>query len=530
MTVILSRSSLPLRFTNTFRQCRWLFTASTLVVLSACGGGGGGGGGSKIFIPDTGSSSTWQQGVFKPSTDFANKCAVPRTGRSDVTGESFKDTQGSLLDEKNWLRSWSNENYLWYNEITDVNPNNGDTPTEYFDKLKTFNKTSSGALKDKYHYTEATAQVEARYSLGAVYGYGLGLYNGSLVPPRDVNVAYVEAGSPAELAGMKRGEKIVKVDNIDIVNDNTASGVDAINEGLFPSQINQVHTIETLPNGASQTKKYVLQSASVVEKPVYFSKVIATDTGNIGYVVFNSHVDTAEAQMADVISSFKAQNVSDVVLDLRYNGGGYIYIASDVGYMLAGAKSEGKIFDQLTFNDKIGKDKPINFLSVGSSGATQNTKLPTLDLTKVYIISGPHTCSASESIINGLRGVDVEVILVGTQTCGKPYGFQSRDNCGTTYSSINFSSSNAKGYGDYSEGFFPASVDNGLDQIAGCSVGEDLTHDLGDINEKKLAAVLSYRSTKTCGASASSFALKAPPASAGGVPLILRGIKDQYIK
>ena len=81
-----------------------------------------------------------------------------------------------------------------------------------------------------------------------------------------------------------------------------------------------------------------------------------------------------------------------------------------------------------------------------------------MNLSRVYVLTGGTTCSASESIINGLRGVDVEVIQIGSTTCGKPYGFYPEDNCGTTYFSIQFKGVNAAGFGDYADGFSPSNT------------------------------------------------------------------------
>ena len=82
--------------------------------------------------------------------------------------------------------------------------------------------------------------------------------------------------------------------------------------------------------------------------------------------------------------------------------------------------------------------------------------MPTLNLATVYVLTGAGTCSASEAIINGLRGVGVQVIEVGSTTCGKPYGFYPQDNCGTTYFSIEYKGVNDMGFGDYTDGFSPA--------------------------------------------------------------------------
>jgi carboxyl-terminal processing protease len=123
------------------------------------------------------------------------------------------------------------------------------------------------------------------------------------------------------------------------------------------------------------------------------------------------------------------------------------------------------------------------------------------------VLTTAGTCSASEAIINSLRGVSVEVIEIGTTTCGKPYGFYPADNCGTTYFSIQFQDVNAMNFGSYPDGFTPANTTatEGV-LIPGCSVDDDFGHALGDPAEGQLAAALAYRSTGAC---------PAPPAATG---------------
>jgi hypothetical protein len=101
--------------------------------------------------------------------------------------------------------------------------------------------------------------------------------------------------------------------------------------------------------------------------------------------------------------------------------------------------------------------------------------------------------------MNSLRGIDVEVIQVGSTTCGKPYGFYPTDNCGTTYFTIQFRGVNDKDFGDYIDGFSPANARAAAGVVLpGCSVADDFTAGLGDPNEDRLAAALTYRDTQTC--------------------------------
>ena len=166
----------------------------------------------------------------------------------------------------------------------------------------------------------------------------------------------------------------------------------------------------------------------------------------------------------------------------------------------------------MSFNDKYpsidpvtrAPNTPILFRStaVGFGTTAAGTALPTLNLGRVFVLTGSDTCSASESVMNGLRGVGVEVIQIGATTCGKPYGFYPTDNCGTTYFSIQFKGVNAAGFGDSSDGFAPQNgATSGLPADAilpGCAVADDFTHALGDPAEARLAAALQYRTNGVC--------------------------------
>jgi hypothetical protein len=118
-------------------------------------------------------------------------------------------------------------------------------------------------------------------------------------------------------------------------------------------------------------------------------------------------------------------------------------------------------------------------------------------------------------VINGLRGIDVEVIQIGATTCGKPYGFYAADNCGTTYFAIQFQGVNGKGFGDYPDGFAPGGT--GAAGLPGCRVPDDFAHALGDPVEARLAAALAFRDHRACPLQASGAAsLVGPPSATEG--------------
>ncbi|MBT7880022.1 MAG: peptidase [Gammaproteobacteria bacterium] len=431
-------------------------------------------------------------------------CAVPRTG-TDRNGSSFPDTQGDTVDENNWLRSSSNELYLWYNEIVDVDPADYATP-EYFEQMQTFDTTASGARKDKFHFTIPT-DVWLDQSQGGIsggYGATFAILQGS--PPRQIVVAYTEPDTPATSpeVNLLRGTAILEVDGEDLVNGND---VDTLNNGLFPGD-NETHTFVVQDAGADTTRTISITSAQIVSTPVQNVSTIETSSGVVGYMTFNDHIRTAETQLIEAIVQLQASSITDLILDIRYNGGGYLDIANELSYMIAGDSAAGQIFEELEFNDQHPEFNPITgarlfptefHTTTQGFSESGGTPLPALGLARVFVLTGSGTCSASESIINSLRGIDVEVIQVGATSCGKPYGFYPLDNCGTTYFSIQFRGINQKGFGDYTDGFSPSNTPQiEGEPIPGCLVSDDFTRQLGDPQEGRLRAALQYREDGTC--------------------------------
>lgn len=480
---------------------------------------------------ESGTGSGWISGVFLPAPTFAGHCQNPRTGNDPRDNRPYPDVRGRTVDENNWLRSWSNDTYLWYDEIADRDPGLYDDPLEYFDLLKTSERTPSGAPKDRFHFTYDTEEWIALIEAGESAGYGASWTIISRSPPREAAVAYTDPNTPATAAGVRRGARIVSIDGIDFVNADDQASVDAINDALYPESAGETHSFEFRDVGSEATYTVELTSDIITTIPVQHASTVTSPAGaTVGYMLFNDHLRTAEAGLIDAVSTFNSVpgGIEDLIIDMRYNRGGYLYIASQLGYMIAGAAATaGQVFERLQFNDKHPETnpvtgsalRPIPFYSV-TEAAPSGRPLPTLDLHRVIILSGTNTCSASESLINSLRGIDIEVIQIGEPTCGKPYGFYASDNCGTSYFTIQFRGVNARGFGDYSDGFVPIEGTTGTgSNVPGCRAADDFGHALGDPAEGRLATALSYRDSSTCPVSA------ATGQSFGGeaaVPLILQ--------
>ena len=456
------------------------------LALTACGG-------DDQDVPDS----------IEPRQIYAGKCASPRSGTDPFTGDTFTDKKGSLLDEQLWLRSWTDDTYLWYSEVPANNPKDYTNTLDYFKVLKTPASTNSGRAKDRFHFTYTTSDWEQLSTSGVEASYGFQFVLLSAFPPRTAVVAYVEPNTPAFAAQLGRGAEILSVDGVDIKYGDSAP----LNAGLLPVGTGESHSFSVLDLGATTPRTVTLTSTSITTVPVRTFPMISTQTGMVAYLLFNDHVGTAEKGLFDAITQLSTAGVTDLVLDMRYNGGGYLAIAAQLDYMIAGPdRTAGKTFEQEQFNDKHTTVDPVTgqaltptpFIdkSLGfAPGLGSGVQLPTLNLARVFILTGPGTCSASEAVMNGLAGIDVDVIQIGAATCGKPYGFYPEDNCGTTYFSIQFQGVNHKGFGDYADGFVPGGA--GAFPHS-CTVADDFQHALGDPAEARFAAALGYRNGSAC--------------------------------
>ncbi len=506
----------PSSIRSSFRQRRAGIAVllAALALLASCGGGGGLGDGDQGGGLDAFGRRT------EASDKLAQICAIPRSGRDPYNdNQPYPDVAGTLEDEKDWLATYLDEVYLWYREIPNVDARpyttaNYGSPANamaaYFDAQLTPQRTASGKLKDQFSFIYPTDDWNALSQSGIEVGYGMLIALLQTSPPREAVIAYTTAGTPAASGGIVRGARIVTIDGEDVA---YGDDVDTLSAGLFPQAAGEQHVFGILDPGAGTPRNVTLTAQSITSAPVPTVSTIDTASGRVGYLLFNDHVATAERALYDAVNTLSAAGISDLVLDLRYNGGGYLDIAGELAYMIAGsARTSGRVFERLQFNDKnpLGDEPdaetPFHAVSLGfDSRLADGTALPSLNLARVFVLAGPGTCSASEAIVNGLRGVDVDVVLIGDTTCGKPYGFYAWDNCGTSYFAIEFEGVNQKGQGGYADGM-----------AATCGVEDDFAHALGDPAEARFATALAWRDGEACMATAK--AAQANP------PVLLRSV------
>jgi hypothetical protein len=264
----------------------------------------------------------------------------------------------------------------------------------------------------------------------------------------------VEPGSPAALAGLRRGDQILAV------NGRTSSEIIEEDDysDLSPIQTGDSVTIDVRTD--SGDSRVTLNAAIYDLVPVPNSSVITTPSGRkMGYVMVKDMIDQALSPFDAAFAQFKTAGIQDVIIDLRYNGGGLVSVADKIASFPNAAETSGQVFTSLLYNDKRSNHNET-FRFVNYANAT--------GLSRVYVLTGPRTCSAAELVINGLRPF-VTVVTIGDTTCGKPVGFLPQaDGCGAVINAVNFESVNASNEGRYFDGF-----------DATCPVAEDFSQPIG---------------------------------------------------
>jgi carboxyl-terminal processing protease len=449
---------------------RLLFGAASIALLASCGGGGGNpgvctGGPATCAVASSSASASYSSVDFSPlasAESAANVC--------------------TLEGQKRFSRYLLNDYYLWYDEVRSVDARNYSSASAYFYSLLTETPDANNLPKDRFSFVVSTTDAESLVT-GVNVGYGVTWKEDSA---KKIRVAFVEPNSPAAAAGMARGGQLESI----------TSGETA--RVWYPNTANASVSFTYRDTPASALRSITLNAVTVVEDVVPIVKTVTSPLGRkVGYIDFHGFSAGAQDKLIEAVTTLKSAAVQDLVLDLRYNGGGYVFIAQSLASMIAGASSDGKTLEQLRFNNKRSDEtsasvyKFINSVAFADQVAApkyaKGTALPRLNLSKVYILSSGDSCSASEAVINGLRGIDVDVVLVGSSTCGKPYGFSEIDNCGLAYFAIEFDGVNAKGVGGYTAGF-----------AARCPASDDFEHKLGDVAERKLSIALQHADSGIC--------------------------------
>ncbi|MDY0253306.1 MAG: S41 family peptidase [Tenuifilaceae bacterium] len=341
--------------------------------------------------------------------------------------------------------------YLWYEKLPSVDYKNYPSPVELLDAL-VYKEL------DRWSYISTKQEIDAYYNQGEFQGYGIGMGF-----DRDDNlwITFVFKDSPLAAYGVDRGWRISKINN-SVVTPSNANSLLALASATF-TLIDPDGT-EVVANVAKR---------EVVMNTVLMDSIYETSIGKVGYFVLKGFIGPTIDELDEVFDDFLTQGVSELIVDLRYNGGGSVQTAVHLANLIAGATANNQVLGRYVHNDKQ-SDRNENIL--------MSQKANSLDLSRVVFITTGNSASASELVINGLFP-HMEVTLVGQDTYGKPVGMYifTSESFDWAFVPICFKILNANNEGDYYDGI-------PVDILA----NDGVSYPFGDLGEASLAAAIAF--------------------------------------
>jgi C-terminal processing protease CtpA/Prc len=456
-----------------------------------------------------------------------------KSNKKNNPGPTGPDAPGdSLAKIKDSVFLYAKEDYLWYNALPSYatfNPRSftgADVLTALNNEVNAISQYAINPTTSQPYEYYSDNPGEAKYSFiddGAVSSELNGIHGDFGFAPfyntvSDLRVKYVYPGSPADQAHIKRGYRITSINgNTNLSYDGPGYGTGSSTNLNYVinaySNSNNISMTLLKPDGTTLSVNNILVSNYTVN-PVLKDTIFDQGSGHkVGYIVFNSFTSDANAtpRLDPVFANFASAGITDLVVDLRYNGGGYVSTAEHLDNLIVPtAKSSTPMYktyynDILTSNKEVllknqwRKDDQGNLFNYAQIDYSLNSpfnnrpfnKIGSLNIGRVFFIISGSTASASELTINNLRPI-MDVQFIGEKSYGKPVGFFDININKYTMYIPEFYTQNSAGQGGYYDGFTP-----GTSTYPGVADYDDVTKDFGDPTEALLAHALNYVKTGT---------------------------------
>jgi C-terminal processing protease CtpA/Prc len=402
---------------------------------------------------------------MRPAFSLLLAATIAVSGCSDDGGPNVPQvgTDACSIDgQKQFVLNRMRDVYFW----NDLLPSSVDlslypTPEALLDYLASFQPLDGFSYIDS---AEADAQF---FSEGQYEGYG---FSSRFEAANELRFTRVFAASPANTAGFERGQRIVMLNGRTIADIEADEGVGALFD--LPSL---EFTIERLDGSQFEASVDV---GLVTIDPVPQHRVIDRPDGtSVGYVELSTFISTADPQFATVFGDFNAAGVTDVIIDLRYNGGGLVVTTELLGDYLGAGATPGTVFSKTLFNANNSGSNRTEFFE-GVAGA--------LNVSRLVVVASSQTASASELLTNSMIP-HADVSIVGADTFGKPVGQLGILFCDKILRPTAFETVNSDDGGRYFDGL-PAE----------CTAADDLSVPVGDDADPNIVAALTHLDTGGC--------------------------------
>lgn len=422
-----------------------------------------------------------------------------------LTGCSGGEAACTEETRKAAVLSTAREWYLYQDLLrTDIDPASYATAD---DLLAALTQPAYDQGKDRgWSYLLTGEQYQQYFTNSQSTGFGFGLLLQGDRPNQRLFVGQVFPGSAAVGAGFIRGDEILSLGPdaqhltsvVDLLNDGSPG---SLGDLLGPSTAGVTRTFSVIPAGGTAAEIRILTKAAYDLDPVPEHWI---DANKIGYVNLRTFIASAEPLLRSVFQEFKDAGVQNLVVDLRYNGGGLVDTARILANLLAAGQSGQKMFDQQFNTSQSGQNRTYSFGSETAAGT----------FTRIAFITTSSSASASELVPNSLDPY-LDVAFVGAKTYGKPVGQYvfTLSGCDRKLFLVSFKTVNASGVGDYYDGLPVAGTSRG----PLCQAEDDLTHSQGEASEASTQAAIYFARNGSCPPATTPMAMAAQK-SAGRPP------------
>lgn len=393
----------------------------------------------------------------------------------------------ALASRQAFAKAVIDEWYLFPNDVASgVNPGAHSNVQSYIDALVA---PARALNKDRFFtYITSIAEENAFYASGSSAGFGVRMaYDAA---NQRIVIAEAYEGAPAFAAGIDRGTAIIAIGTSSgnlrtVASIVAAEGTAGLTNALGPNDPGVSRVLRI--TDAAGTRDVTVAKADYSLDPVsdrYGAKVITEGGRNYGYLNLRTFISSADDQLKTAFADFRAQGVTDIIIDFRYNGGGLVSTANLMGDLM-GAGRAGQLYSQTRFRaSKAAEDEEHRFAPVAQS----------ITPTRIAFIGTSSTASASELVINSmLPWLGTNMTLVGNNTYGKPVGQIALDKaeCDDRMRVVAFATGNATGQSDYYDGLAPKIANS-------CAANDDLSLPLGDPREASIRAAINFLSGTVC--------------------------------
>lgn len=317
--------------------------------------------------------------MFSSCSDDNNE--LPRTGNDAKAYEIIDKT----------MQEW----YLWNDNLPNINSNDYTSVNDYFDDLL--------VSKDRWSYVANLDDLLAYLENGTYTGYGLSFKFDS----KDIlRVKLIFEDSPLYSEGIRRGWKLININQLAIA---------SLTEEQILDELDKSSGTFLFENNIGEQKEITVSQKQLDQNTVLKRVVIDNEGAKVAYLVFDSFLGKSEEELNEAFTYFREQNATELVVDLRYNGGGSTYISNQLAALITGNAYVGDTYSKVFHNNS---KKEEDFTEAFQEQAS------VYGFNRVFIITTSGTASASEMVINGLKphmGAG-NVILIGSKTHGKPVG------------------------------------------------------------------------------------------------------------